>query len=61
MLIRVLIGLIAIAEPKPRRNWRPYAIIGGLVLSFSFALLGSVLISVLGLPANILRIAGLTC
>jgi cytochrome c biogenesis protein CcdA len=55
------LDLIAIAEPKPRRNWRPYAIIGGLVLSFSFfTLLGSVLISVLRLPANILRIAGLT-
>jgi hypothetical protein len=26
-----ILVLIALAEPRPRRNWRPYAIIGGLV------------------------------
>jgi cytochrome c biogenesis protein CcdA/thiol-disulfide isomerase/thioredoxin len=57
---------VAVAAPatatKPRkRSRRPYAIIAGLVLSFSFfTLLGSILISALGLPDNILRVIGLT-
>jgi cytochrome c biogenesis protein CcdA len=43
----------------PRRSRRPYAIIAGLVLSFSFfTLLGSLLISALGLPVNILHYGG---
>jgi cytochrome c biogenesis protein CcdA/thiol-disulfide isomerase/thioredoxin len=46
---------------KPGRSRRPYAIIAGLVLSFSvFTLLGSILITALGLPVNILHYAGLT-
>jgi len=46
---------------KVKRSRRPYAIIAGLVLSFSFfTLLGSVLITVLGLPSNVLHYAGLT-
>ncbi len=45
---------------KPKRSRRPYAIIAGLVLSFSFfTLLGSILITALGLPVNILHYAGL--
>src|ERR1700733_22117 len=45
---------------EPRRSRRPYAIIAGLVLSFSFfTLLGSLLISALGLPVNILHYGGL--
>src|ERR1700722_7436841 len=47
-------------EAKPPRNKRPYVIIAGLVPSFSFfSLLGSALISVLGLPTNVLHYAGL--
>jgi cytochrome c biogenesis protein CcdA len=42
------------------RNLRPYAVIAGLVLGFSFfTLAGSLLINALGLPADVLRIAGL--
>ncbi|MER5876216.1 cytochrome c biogenesis protein DipZ [Streptomyces sp. NPDC001910] len=44
----------------PRRNRRPYAVVTGLVISFSFfALLGVTLISALGLPDDILRYVGL--
>ncbi|QNJ41117.1 cytochrome c biogenesis protein DipZ [Streptomyces buecherae] len=43
------------------RNRRPYAVVAGLVVSFSFfALLGVTLISALGLPDDILRYVGLT-
>ncbi|AXG80880.1 cytochrome c biogenesis protein DipZ [Streptomyces paludis] len=43
------------------RNLRPYAVVAGLVISFSFfTLLGVTLISALGLPQDILRYAGLT-
>ncbi|MEV6752997.1 cytochrome c biogenesis protein DipZ [Streptomyces sp. NPDC051214] len=42
------------------RNRRPYAVVAGLVLSFSFfTLLGVTLISALGLPQDILRYVGL--
>jgi cytochrome c biogenesis protein CcdA/thiol-disulfide isomerase/thioredoxin len=45
---------------RPRRSRRPYAVIAGLVLSFSaFTLLGSALISLLNLPTDILHYAGL--
>ncbi|NUS71901.1 MAG: cytochrome c biogenesis protein DipZ [Corynebacteriales bacterium] len=45
---------------EEKRNLRPYAVIGGLVLSFSlFTLLGSLLISALNLPNNIMKIVGL--
>ncbi len=52
------------AEPQRRqlrqRNWRPTTVIVGLVLSFSvFTLLGSVLLSALGLPQDFFRWAGL--
>ncbi|MFB9930339.1 cytochrome c biogenesis protein DipZ [Amycolatopsis halotolerans] len=49
------------AAKKPRvRNRRPYAVIGGLVLSFTvFTLLGSLLIKALHLPDDILRTIGL--
>ena len=42
------------APGRPRRSGRPYAVIAGLVLSFSFfTLLGSALISLLDLPADL--------
>jgi cytochrome c biogenesis protein CcdA/thiol-disulfide isomerase/thioredoxin len=45
---------------KSKRSRRPYAVIAGLVVSFSFCtLLGSILISALGLPDDVLRIVGL--
>lgn len=47
-------------EPPPTRNRRPYAVVAGLVLSFSFfTLLGVTIISALGLPEDILRYVGL--
>ncbi|MGW7066994.1 cytochrome c biogenesis protein DipZ [Streptomyces sp. NPDC054855] len=58
-------GPDAQASPQPReaparRNRRPYAVVAGLVLSFSFfTLLGVTLISALGLPQDILRYVGL--
>jgi cytochrome c biogenesis protein CcdA/thiol-disulfide isomerase/thioredoxin len=43
-----------------RRSWRPYLVIAGLVLSFSvFTLLGSLLLTALGLPQDLLRWAGI--
>ncbi|GAB2468871.1 cytochrome c biogenesis protein DipZ [Promicromonospora xylanilytica] len=46
---------------RTRRSLRPYLVIVGLVLSFSvFTLLGSLLLSVLGLPQDLLRWAGIT-
>lgn len=45
---------------KKPRNRRPYAVVAGLVISFSFfTLAGTTIISVLGLPDNILRYIGL--
>ncbi|WP_264031318.1 cytochrome c biogenesis protein DipZ [Cellulosimicrobium sp. SH8] len=42
------------------RSWRPYLVIAGLVLSFSvFTLLGSVVLTALGLPQDLLRWAGI--
>lgn len=55
-------GGVALATRKQQRarNRRPYAVIGGLVLSFTvFTLLGSLLIKALNLPDDILRIVGL--
>ena len=55
-------GAVAVAERKKQRarNRRPYAVIGGLVLSFTiFTLLGSLLIKALNLPDDILRTVGL--
>jgi cytochrome c biogenesis protein CcdA/thiol-disulfide isomerase/thioredoxin len=50
-----------VTQVERERNRRPYAVIAGLVLSFSFfTLLGSILISALGLPDDILRTIGLT-
>ncbi|MFD0070784.1 cytochrome c biogenesis protein CcdA, partial [Streptomyces sp. NPDC127574] len=47
-------------KKRTRRNRRPYAVVTGLVISFSFfALLGVTLISALGLPDDILRYVGL--
>ena len=41
-------------------KWRPYAVIGGLVVAFSvFTLLGSLLLAVLNLPQDLLRWAGI--
>ncbi|UCR88991.1 cytochrome c biogenesis protein DipZ [Mycetocola spongiae] len=45
---------------KPPSRWRPYQVVAGLVVSFSiFTLLGSLLLSVLGLPQDVLRWAAL--
>ncbi|MFK0224013.1 cytochrome c biogenesis protein DipZ [Streptomyces vinaceus] len=55
-------GVIVDDPPGPRRrNRRPYAVVAGLVLSFSFfTLLGVTIISALGLPQDILRYIGLS-
>jgi cytochrome c biogenesis protein CcdA/thiol-disulfide isomerase/thioredoxin len=46
---------------RTRRSLRPYIVIAGLVLSFTvFTLLGSLLLTVLGLPQDLLRWAGIT-
>ena len=56
-------GDVLVAGPVPAartRNRRPYAVVAGLVLSFSFfTLLGVTIISALGLPDDILRYIGL--
>lgn len=53
----------AVPRPAPRsraRSWRPYLVIAGLVLSFSvFTLLGSLLLTALGLPQDLLRWLGI--
>lgn len=59
------VAVVEHAEPTQRtrapRNLRPYAVIAGLVISFSFfTLAGSVLIGLLGLPADVLRVAGIS-
>jgi cytochrome c biogenesis protein CcdA/thiol-disulfide isomerase/thioredoxin len=47
------------AAAVPSR-WRPYLVIGGLVVSFSvFTLVGSLLLTLLNLPQDVLRWAGL--
>ncbi|MFD5814125.1 cytochrome c biogenesis protein CcdA [Streptomyces sp. NPDC127038] len=50
-------------DPAPlrtTRNRRPYAVVAGLVLSFSFfTLLGVTIVTALGLPQDILRYVGL--
>ncbi|MDR7383920.1 cytochrome c biogenesis protein CcdA [Promicromonospora iranensis] len=46
---------------RTRRSLRPYIVIAGLVVSFTvFTLLGSLLLTVLGLPQDLLRWAGIT-
>jgi cytochrome c biogenesis protein CcdA/thiol-disulfide isomerase/thioredoxin len=53
-------GTLTETRPRTRRSYRAYAVIAGLVLSFSlFTLVGSALLSALGLPQNLLRIIGL--
>lgn len=54
----------AVATPRPTsrraRSWRPYLVISGLVVSFSFfTLLGSLILGALGLPQDLLRWVGL--
>ena len=45
---------------SPRRSYRAYAVVAGLVVSFTvFTLVGSSLLSALGLPQDFLRDAGL--
>jgi len=49
-----------VAGARPARSSRAYAVIAGLVLSFSvFTLAGSALLSALGLPQDFLRDAGI--
>ena len=46
--------------PRPVSRWRPYLVILGLVTSFSLVtLIGSALLSLLGLPQDVLRWAGI--
>ncbi|GLV86910.1 hypothetical protein Slala03_65990 [Streptomyces lavendulae subsp. lavendulae] len=53
--------LLETAPAASRGNRRPYAVVAGLVLSFSFfTLLGVTIISALGLPQDILRYVGLS-
>ncbi|MFC4224085.1 cytochrome c biogenesis protein DipZ [Lysinibacter cavernae] len=55
-------GPVEADEPVTRvaSRWRPYQVVGGLVVSFSlFTLLGSIIISLLGLPQDVLRWAAL--
>jgi cytochrome c biogenesis protein CcdA/thiol-disulfide isomerase/thioredoxin len=53
--------VLEVAPARKVRNRRPFAIILGLVTSFSvFTLFGSVLLSALGLPDDLLRWVGLT-
>jgi len=48
------------ASSRPRRSLRAYAVVAGLVLSFTvFTLVGSSLLSAIGLPQDFLRDAGL--
>jgi cytochrome c biogenesis protein CcdA len=48
------------ATGRRERSWRPYGVVAGLVLSFSVAtLFGSLLLSALHLPANLLRVVGI--
>lgn len=48
------------APARAVSRWRPYQVIAGLVISFSvFTLLGSLLLSLLGLPQDIFRWAGI--
>ncbi|WP_402468474.1 cytochrome c biogenesis protein DipZ [Isoptericola aurantiacus] len=50
----------AAGTSRRRRSWRPYLVIAGLVLSFSvFTLLGSLLLTALGLPQDLLRWLGI--
>ena len=58
-------AVIGNAAPAPMQRtasrWRPYQVVGGLVLSFSlFTLLGSVILAALHLPQDTLRILGIT-
>lgn len=53
--------LVETVTVKPRRDFRPLKIIGGIVVSFTvFTLAGSVILSALGLPDDFLRWGGLT-
>lgn len=50
-----------VPSAKKRRSYRPLIIIGGLVTSFSvFTLVGSTILSALGLPDDLLRWVGLS-
>jgi cytochrome c biogenesis protein CcdA/thiol-disulfide isomerase/thioredoxin len=53
----VLTTSVTRGEPSP---WRPWVVVGGLVVSFGvFTLLGGALLSLLGLPQDLLRWAGI--
>jgi len=50
----------ALAETPSHNRWRPYGVVAGLVISFSASVLfGSLLLSALHLPQNLLRDAGI--
>ena len=54
-------GVSAPAQaPERVRSWRPYGVVAGLVVSFSVStLFGSLILSALNLPQNLLRDAGI--
>lgn len=59
---RTFSALPGVGTSPPRRvsPWRPYQVVAGLVLSFSFfTLLGNLLIKALNLPQDFLRISGI--
>lgn len=52
-------GSLPVASEKPASRWRPYAVVGGLVLSFTFfTLLGSALLTLLHLPQSFIQWTG---
>ncbi|WP_369046068.1 cytochrome c biogenesis protein CcdA [Sinomonas sp. P10A9] len=54
------LGAQAAQPARAASRWRPYQVIAGLVLSFSaVTLLGSLLLSTLGLPQDVLRWTGI--
>lgn len=54
-------GAAHLNQPQKKASkWRPYQVIGGLVLSFTlFTLLGTVVLNALNLPQDIVRIVGI--
>lgn len=50
------LGSVPAAEPVVVSHWRPYLVVAGLVVSFTvFTLLGSTVLSLLGLPQDFMR------
>src|SRR5665647_3326434 len=59
-VLPVLPVVLTTSVAREPSRWRPYVVIGGLVLSFgTFTLLGGALLSLLNLPQDLLRWAGI--